>query len=372
MNDKIKILYIMDHFYSPTGGTEGQIYNLIKCLDKEIFQAELCIFREISSYFDNNPFPCKVFCINIESFYNPLAYLKLYQLRKYITLNSINIVQVLLNDASMSIPPLTIGLNTKVIITRRDMGFWYTPVKLALLRFYQGFSENYLVNSQAVKEKLIKAEKVHKDKIHVIYNSHDLERFNAQADPDFHEKYNIPKGSKIVGIVANFRPVKRVRDLIVAFAEAGEKLPDTYLVLIGHPGDHLDEYTELIKAAGIENIRLIGMVDNPVPYIKHFSVGVITSESEGLSNSLIEYMGCGIPVIATDIESNRELLGERGANFLYPVGNTHVLAMMLIDLLNGNSGLNEVCSIYQKTISEKFDIKTNISMYEDFYREINN
>lgn len=371
MERKIKIFYVMDHFYSPFGGTEGQIYNLIKKMDRSAFYPELCLFRRNSDYFETNTFPCKVHWLGIESFFNPLSYSKLFRLRTYIQSSQFDIVQTVFNDAALSIPPITKGLDVKVVSTRRDMGFWYTPSKLFILRRLVGDIDFYLVNSQAVKTNVMRMEGVPGEKVKVIYNGHDLERFMQNPQEDFYERLSIPHGAAIIGIVANFRPVKRITDLMIAFKTVLERFPECYLVFVGHTGDMFDEYESLMSRLGIrKNTRLVGMVADVIPLVKHFSVGVICSESEGMSNSIIEYMGCGIPVIASNIEANREVIRDETDGYLYPVGDTEKLSSCIMTLLEHEHIRVRMTRDYMKILSDKFDLKENHVRYEEFYRDL--
>jgi L-malate glycosyltransferase len=372
--DKIKILYVIDHFDTPSGGTEGQLYNLITNLDEDIFESELCLYRYINNYFLENEFPIPVMNIGITSFRRPETYHKLLKLRDHIKKNDYDIVQIIFNDAALSVPLVTAGLRAKIVATRRDMGFWYTPLKLNILRQFAPLTDAYLVNSHTVKQNIMEKEKVPEKKIEVIYNAHKIERFYVDAKVDFLSQNDIPAGSRLVGIVSNFRPVKRVSDLIKAFPPVLEAIKNAYLIIIGDPGVYEQEYTYLINKLGIkEHVKVLGSLDieNIVSYIKWFDIGVMCSESEGLSNAIIEYMGCGVPVLATDVPSNRELLDDE-SGILYPVGNLDVLSGAIIRILKDKEIGNRVKRHTIDRIKARFDEATIIQKYQDFYMRLAN
>lgn len=363
----------MDYFFSTMGGTEGQLYNLIRNIDKNLFEPELCLFRDINNFFENNSFPCTVFFLGIKSFYSFSSYLKLIKLRKYIRRNRIDIVQIMFNDAALSVPLVTIGLPVKTISTRRDMGFWYTPVNLLMLRLNSLLTDKYLANSYAVKNNVKRKECVPDEKIEVIYNTHNLLRFLAKGKQNFLEQQSIPEGSELIGIVANFRPVKRVSDLIIAFADVLKKHQDSYLILVGDPIHLLYEYIKLTRELGIANrVRFLGEIQDVIPIIKCFTVGVNCSESEGLSNVLIEYMGCGVPVIATDTSGNRELIKDGEMGLLVPVGNPKELTSAILKILENNNLRQKVIQTSSKFIAEKFKENIIIEQYQRFYLNLLN
>jgi len=368
MQDKIKILFIIDQYYTSSGGTEGQLFNLITNLNKNIFYPELCVYRINSEYFNQNKFPCLVMNMNITSFRNPAVYPRFVRLRKYIRKGGFDIVQILFNDTAISVPLIAAGLKTKVVAMRRDMGFWYTPANLAILRFFAHMTDKYLVNSYAVKKNVMEKEGIPENKIEVIYNAHAMNRFETQPKPDFFTQYDIPVSSSIVGIVSNYRTIKRVHDLIGAFPAVLNKIKNAFLVIIGKPGVSKNEYQSLIDNLGIQgHVRMLGMVDNVIPYVKWFDIGINSSESEGLSNVIIEYMGCGVPVVATDISSNRELIENGDTGLFYPVGDIDALSAAIIRVLEDKQLANRLSTNSREWIRLQFDESVIVRQYEEFY-----
>lgn len=369
---KIKILYVMDHYHFSWGGTEGQVLTLIENLDRERFEPQVCVFRHVTDYLAKEPFPCRVFCPEIEHLHSLSTYWKLLNLRGYIRENAIDIVQTVFNDSALVIPFLTLGTGARTVSTRRDMGFWYTPLRLNILRMNKFFTDRYVVNSNEVKRNLIRKEWVPPRKITVIPNACDMARFDEPPQHDFRSSYAIPADAPVIGVVANLRPVKRVIDMIEAFPMVLGRIPESYLVIVGHTGDLLDVYQLRVRELGIGNrVRFLGLISNPIPIIKHFSVGVNCSESEGLSNAIIEYMGCGVPVVATDTEGNRELVLHGRTGLLAPVGNTRSIAESITTLLlMDNNQRNKMVNEARRIIHEKFDEKKVIRQYESFYIDI--
>ena len=371
MRKKIKILFIIDHFYGPTGGTEGQLYRLIKMLDKEKFYVELCAFRYNSRYFQTNNFPCRYFSLNIDSFYQPSSFFKLWFLRNYIKKNHINIVHTFFNETAMSVPMAACATGSKIVSSRRDMGFWYTKKKLFLLRIISRFVDKYLANSYAVKKKIVKEEKLPDKKVDVIYNAHDFARFKVEKDQRFLDDQRIPTGFSIIGIVANFRPVKRVDDLIKALPVILKYHPKTILIVIGHHGGLKESYLRLTDNLRLrENIRFINNCDDVIPIMKHFNVGVLCSESEGMSNVLIEYIGCEVPVVATRTGGNIELIHHEETGLSVPVGDISAISDSVLKLLLAPRFGREMAKNAKRSIENKFNSDTIIKQYEAFYQKL--
>ncbi len=344
------------------------MFSLIKGLDRDLFDPRACVFRRETDYLEREGFPCPVFCPEIMSFFSPSTYARFLKLRDYIRKERIDVVQTVFNDSALALPFYTLGSGAKVVSTRRDTGFWYTPAKLRILRMNSLLTDRYLVNSRAVRESVRKSEWVPDRKIVVIPNGYDLSRFDAPPLEAFHETYGIPAGSPVVGIVANLRPVKRVGDLITAFSLVVKEVPDSYLMVVGHTGEQPGTYLDLARSLGIGGrVRFAGLIPDPIPIIRHFSVGVNCSESEGLSNAVIEYMGCGVPVVATGTEGNRELVDHGETGLLVPVGDTRALAESIVRLLR-EGPLREMVSVRaRETVLKRHDANEVMKRYERFY-----
>jgi glycosyltransferase involved in cell wall biosynthesis len=80
-------------------------------------------------------------------------------------------------------------------------------------------------------------------------------------------------------------------------------------------------------------VHFCGGVANAIPIVKHFSVGILCSESEGLSNAVIEYMGCGKPSVCTNVGGNPEAITEGESGFLVPPFAVRELADRISTLL---------------------------------------
>jgi glycosyltransferase involved in cell wall biosynthesis len=176
-------------------------------------------------------------------------------------------------------------------------------------------------------------------KITVVYNGYDP----YQRVPGEHSAASIPgvpNGAPVVGIVANLRPVKRIDVLVEAFAGVSERFPDAWLVIVGDcaSGQASGTFRDLQARADRLRIRarvvFTGQVDEPMRYIERFTVAVLCSESEGFSNSVIEYMQAGRPVVCTDTGGNPEVVRDGHSGFLVPVGCAGALAERLVRLLS--------------------------------------
>jgi glycosyltransferase involved in cell wall biosynthesis len=251
----------------------------------------------------------------------------------------------------------------KLIGSFRDMGFWRTPAETRKMRMAYPFFSGFVANSQAVKNHFVRTDGIPAGKFEVIYNGIDPNEVHPRDPREFADE------SPIIGIVANLnRPVKRVQDFVQAAGIVHRAFPSARFVVVGD-GYLRSQLEELGEALGLrDSLTFTGRLDNPLEVVRSFHVGVITSETEGFCNAIVEYMACGIPVVATDSGGNPELVRERENGFLYPVGNIDALADRVEMILKNEEIQYRFSKNNRKKIDENFTggilLQKNYSYYE--------
>lgn len=331
-------MYLADRYPGPQAGTEGQLLQLVQHLDRSRYEPSMTVFRS-SEYVEQNRFPCSVRVLGITKLASPRAIGKIVRYVLTLRREGYRLVHCFFNDSSIIAPLFLKLFGIRVLVSRRDMGFWYTPKNLVALRLVGPFVDRYIANSHAVKQLVGQREWVSNKKISVIYNGYD---FSTENDNQIKAAATIPgvsDGVPVVGIVANLRPIKRMDTLVEAFALASKQCSEAYLVIVGdkeskQARDTLDELEVLARRLGVHHrVIFTGRVEDPMPYISRFTVAVLCSESEGFSNSLIEYMQARRPIVCTDTGGNSEVLQDGHNGFLVPVGDSGALADRLVRLL---------------------------------------
>ena len=173
-----------------------------------------------------------------------------------------------------------------------------------------------------------------------------------------------------VGMVANLYPIKRQSDLIRAFAIAQRNLGNIHLLFIGE-GKEKDELQRLAYSLALERrIHFLGSVPNAIPIIKQFTVGVLCSESEGLSNAIIEYMGCGKPIICTRVGGNSEIVEDGYNGFLVNAGDVEGLAAQLVRILSDSSLADRMGVRSRLRMQERLTSEEMVNSYVNLYTQV--
>lgn len=330
----VRVLFVIDNFRNPNAGTEGQLFNLVKGLDRSKVHPHLLVFEE-SSWLRGNGFPCQYTVLGSRSLKSPTTWAELYQHGRRMRGEGIALAHVFFNDPSLICPPIFKFCGIRTLISRRDMGYWYTPIIKSLLRFTGRFASGVIANSQAVKQITMKAEGFSDDAVSVIYNGFNDSVLDVNAETGFSDQLKQLKerGRLIIGLVANIRPIKRIGDVIRALGLLKDNNPDLDVVVIGS-GDS-SELEALAVELGIgSRVHFLGACSDVPQCLPYLDIGMLSSESEGFSNSLVEYMRAELPVVCSAVGGNPEAV-ESGVNgFLYPVGNIDELRKAIEILAN--------------------------------------
>jgi glycosyltransferase involved in cell wall biosynthesis len=213
------------------------------------------------------------------------------------------------------------------------MGFWYTARMLRALRVANRFVSRIVANSEAVRRNVHTLERYPLDRIDVFYNGHDTTRFDVAPLAGLRERLGIGPSDQIVGMVANLNPWKRQADLLTAFARLRDRHPRAHLLFVGSGPTEAALRAASRRLAVEGKVHFLGGVEDAVPIVKHLTVAALCSESEGLSNAVIEYLASGKPVVCTNVGGNAEIVTDGENGFLVTPGDIDALTSRLDFLL---------------------------------------
>lgn len=177
------------------------------------------------------------------------------------------------------------------------------------------------------------------------------------------------QSDKIVTHVSNFRPVKRIGDLIRIFAKIHAEVP-SHLVLIGD-GPERSMAESLVRDLGIvERVCFLGKQDDFVPVLQESDLFLLPSETESFGLAALEAMSCGVPVVASNVHGIPEVVQHGRSGFLADVGDVDTMAAHAVRLLT-DSELHAQCSAAaRQTAVERFSLDKTITRYEDYYYQV--
>jgi glycosyltransferase involved in cell wall biosynthesis len=316
MSSKLKILYLID-FWKATGGTERHLSYLLTHLDKNRFQPYVVVFDyEPNALVDQvRALGIEVLHMPVARYYTPNAFIKALELRRFIRARGIDIVQTFHYKAD-TYGALVARLSgvRHVVSSKRDAADYKNSFHLKLHHLAASLTDRYIAVSGVIADVIGRKEGVPADKFTVIHNGVDLGRYGQPSEAD-QAAAKVANGFApddfVIGMTANFRPEKDHQLLIDAFRELHREEPKARLLLVGG-GPQYEQYKTWVQENGLaDSIRLTGPVDDVRPFLHAVDVACLVPKiNEGFSNSILEKMATGLPVIATDVGGNKEAIAE--------------------------------------------------------------
>ena len=203
--------------------------------------------------------------------------------------------------------------------------------------------------------------------IEVVPNFIDFDRFR-KTDKAHFKLALAPEGERILTHVSNFRPVKRVGDVVRVFARVCAELPSKLLLL----GDGPERYNaeELVRELGVaEHVRFLGKQDAIEELLAISDLFVMPSASESFGLAALEAMACQVPVLSSDAGGLPEVNLHGQTGYLSEVGDVEGMAANALKLLRDE----EVLSTFRRRAFEqarRFDVEAVVPRYEAVYRGV--
>ncbi len=214
--------------------------------------------------------------------------------------------------------------------------------------------------SHYLKEATLKQFEIHRD-IHVIYNPIDTNVFKPLP-----EEKRSSRWEKTLVHVSNFRPVKRVEDVIKVFDLVSSAIPSRLLLVGDGPERHAAEM--LAKHLGlIDKVEFLGPQPNVAAVLRQADLLISTSESESFGMTIAEAMASEVPVVASRIGGVPEVVEDGVTGFLVPVGCIQSFAEAAITILTNNDLQRKIGNAARRRILDHFQVDLITAQYEKLY-----
>lgn len=237
-----------------------------------------------------------------------------------------------------------------------------------ITRFSIRRSDGLTAVSEYLKDETVRSFGVEGDRIRVIPNFIDTERYRPGLEP-CHRATLAPGGEKIVMHISNFRAVKRVEDVVEVFARIREKVP-ARLVMVGD-GPERPRAQQRAEELGVsEHVLFLGKHTSVHELLSCADLFLLPSESESFGLAALEAMSCGVPVVASRVGGLPEVVDHGEAGFLCELGDVQAMAEASLSVLSDDVRWKQVSAAARAIAVERFSAERVVPVYEDFYREV--
>ena len=211
-----------------------------------------------------------------------------------------------------------------------------------------------------------------RERIQVIPNGVDTDRFFPQPEErnKARRHFGLPQSTLLVGMVARMVPVKNHRGVLNAVADLVKTSMPITLALAGD-GPLLGELQQIVGELGLQgHVRFLGNLANVDRFLKSLDIFVLNSLSEGMSNTVLEAMACGLPVIATTVGSNPDLVVEGQTGFLVPSDDCAAVRHAIAVLAANNRLRESMGNLGRARVESHFGMAKMVLDYSKLYYEL--
>lgn len=261
-----------------------------------------------------------------------------------------------------------VGDDLKIITTLHGTDITvlgYDPTLSEIIRF--GIEQSDTVT--AVSNNLVSQTKEllqTKKQIDTVYNFVDERIYHRKQLGELKKAYGIKEDEKVIVHISNFRPVKRISDVIRSFALIRKKVK-VKLLLIGD-GPERTIAGRLASELGIcEDVLFLGSQNQVADFLAISDLKLLLSEKESFGLVALEAMACEVPVIATNIGGIPEVVVDGETGYLCELGDVVAVANKAIELLLDDEKRIQMGKRARERVDSHFSFEQIVSQYEDIY-----
>lgn len=262
----------------------------------------------------------------------------------------------------------------KVITSRRGLGNHQNanPWWKLFDRIANVLSDVVVVNSLVVAEDTIKRDGIQRDKLVCIYNGLDAERFQKKIPYRgfVRQSLGLIDSDVVIIIVANLIPYKGHADLVEALSKLAPRFPDLCLMVVGEDRGIGDALKIKAESMGVdEKIQWLGLRHDIPELLAAADIYVCASHEEGFSNSLLEALAAGKPVVATKVGGNEEMLEGGKLGLLVAPNDSNGLALAIEQLLADAELGTLLSNLGSSTVGSRYSSVHMAEQYIAIYSE---
>jgi L-malate glycosyltransferase len=209
-----------------------------------------------------------------------------------------------------------------------------------------------------------------KNHIEVIYNSVNCDTYkrNPEMAAEMRKEYAL-SNERVLVHLSNFRPVKRLTDVIEIFDRVHKQVPSKLLLIGDGPDRSVAEWLAVQKGIHAD-VLFLGKQDRVQDKLSIADIMLMPSELESFGLAALEAMACEVVPIATRAGGVPEVIEHGKSGYLADVGDVETMARYALELLNNEQRLQEMAKQARAVALDRFCATKIVAQYEDFYRRV--
>ncbi len=369
------VLHVVYRF--DTGGLENGVVNLINQMDPSAYRHAVLALTEITDFRQRIEVPDVQFlALNKAPGHAFKLYPRLWRLLRQLKPAVVHTR----NIAALELMPVfwLAGVSARVHSEHgregSDLQGTYRRYQL-LRRAYGLFAHRFVALSGELQSYLVERVGLPAAAVRQICNGVDARRFSPVVSREpipgspFHAQ-----GLLLVGTVGRMQPVKDQAMLASAFVLALQQRPDLRArlrLLMAGDGPEMPAVRAVLERGQVADLAWLPGERRDIPaWLRGLDVFVLPSLSEGISNTVLEAMACGLPVLATRVGGNPELVQEGYSGLLLPPGDALAMAAALIRMADDEIGRRAMGRGGRQLVEQRFSLDAMVAAYRGLYDEL--
>ena len=323
-----KLLIIIDEL--ELGGTQSQIVQLVRHLDASRFDVSLAYFRNASSCVGAlRDAGASVHCIPKRGRIDPVFF---WQLCRFIRRGEFDLEHAFsFSGEFWGWLANSLAGQARFVSSARSTYDWYTPMQWTIKRWVTQGSAALIANSRAGAECAALNMGVRSSRVHVVHNGIAMDdRCREMA----RRRMEHPQRHGRVLFVGRLVGHKNLSCLLRAFRRVAAERDDVRLDIVGDGPERARIEQERDRLGLADRVLLHGEQDDVVPFLEQADMLACSSHREGLSNAIMEAMCAALPVVASNVGGNSELVQHGETGLLFPADDDESMAVAMNELLD--------------------------------------
>ena len=368
----IKVLQFITVF--AIGGTERQVVNLVRGLDPCRFDLQMGCLRRCGPFLkelETRRVPVSEYRVN--SLYPHRSFRQQLRLAGHLRNQQFRIVHTYdLYPNVFAIPAARVAGVPVIVASIGETGDLSTPMQRRVQRAICRLADMVVVNAEAIRDRLI-ADGYRPDTLVVIHNGIDLSRFQRKGSAGrLRHELGLPSGAPLVGVLSRLIRLKGIEYFLEAVALVASRVPEARFLVIGDSQLGDEGYRQELERYAVrlglgQRVLFTGFRLDAPEILSELAVSVLPSLSEGLSNTLLESMAAGVPVVATKVGGNPEAVEDDLVGLLVPPRDPVALARAICRILGDAKLAARYGQAGHQRVVERFSIDQLVRNTERLY-----
>ena len=372
-SERIKVVKFVTHF--AVGGTERQFVYTASGLDRSRFDIRIACMARIGAFMkDIQALNVPIWEYPTRGFYTYQTVRQQFNFARDVRRDGVHVVHAYgFYPNVFAIWPAALATRAVTIASVRDMGVFSDRHKLRMLSQAMAcrLADCIIANSNAVREWLVK-QGLGKYNIQVVPNGITMPAPQHNDEPSpIRTEFNIDPKTPLIAVVGRLVRTKGLEYFLEAASNLATRFPAARFLVVGEANvepPYRDELEARAKDLNLEGrIIFTGQRSDVQQIMREIDISVLPSLTESFSNSLLESMANGLPVVATKVGGNPEVVTDGETGILVPAADSAALTRGITQLLESPELAQRLGAAAREKVAREYSIECLLRRTEDLY-----